>query len=104
MSAGLAAIGFILGGLDLGWAAFLVMQIAAGAASPWLAWIVPLPIAVGLFIWSELALRWRADRNSERAAGALPTTLARPHAPLSLQAPARDRLHRSADLLARDDR
>ncbi|MCJ2143693.1 hypothetical protein [Methylobacterium sp. E-066] len=104
MSAGLAAIGFVLGALDLGWAVLLVVQIATGTASAWLAWIVPLPIAVGLFIWSDLALRWHADRNSERAAGMLPTTLACPHAPNSFPAPARDHLHRSADLLARDDR
>ena len=104
MSAPIAAIGLILGALDLGWAVFLVAQIAAGTASAWLAWIVPLLIAVGLFIWADVAQRRRSARNSERVAGAAPTTLARPHAPLSLAAPARDRLHRPVDLLARDDR
>ena len=103
MSAGLAAIGFILGALDLGWAVFLVAQIAAGTAAPWLAWIVPLPIVVGLFIWLDLALRWQSDRNSERAAGTAPTTLARPHAPNSFPAPARDHFHLSPDLLSRSD-
>lgn len=62
MSARLAAFGLILGAIDLAWAAFLALQIRSGAAAPWLAWIVPLPIAAGLYICADVVRRYRRER------------------------------------------
>jgi len=63
MSARLAAFGLILAAIDLAWAVFLVVQIRSGAGAPWLAWIVPLPIAAGLYIGADVIRRYRQERT-----------------------------------------
>jgi H+/Cl- antiporter ClcA len=62
MSARLMTFGLILAAIDLGWAVFLVVQIRGGAAAPWLAWIVPLPIAAGLYIGVDVVWRYWRER------------------------------------------
>lgn len=95
---------FIAGAADLAWAVFVLALVEHGTVHPWLRYAMPVLLVAGLGIWAHAAICWLRVRRAERAAGSAPATLARLHAPLSLEAPARDRLHRSSDLLARDGR
>lgn len=100
----LAFAGVALGVFDFAWAAAVAVLIARGDVHAWLCWGGPVSIGAGLLAWCDAARLWRLAQNAERAAGTTPTTLTRPHVPLSFPAKARAPFHRSADLLARDDR
>ncbi|WP_267355708.1 MULTISPECIES: hypothetical protein [unclassified Methylobacterium] len=62
MSARLAAYGLTLAAIDLAWALFLVLLIRAGTVAPWLAWIVPISIATGLYIGIDVVQHYRRER------------------------------------------
>ena len=62
MSVRLAAFGLLLGAINLAWAAFLVALIRNGTASFGLAWLVPLPIAAGLYTWIGVGRRYLRER------------------------------------------
>lgn len=99
----LAFAGVALAVFDFAWATAVALLIARGDVHAWLGWAVPVSIGAGLLAWSDATRLRRLAHNAQRAAGTTPTTLAHPHAPFSLQAPARDRLHRPGDLLSRSD-
>lgn len=48
----LYALLFAAGLLNLLWGAALIGFLRAGTVSPWLGWIVPLPLALGVFVSS----------------------------------------------------
>jgi len=99
-----AYLAIAVGSLDFAYAGGVTGLVARGESRSWLGLVAVVVFAAGAATWSNAVVIWRLPRNAERAAGTLPTTLARPHVPLSFPAKARAPLHRSADLLARDDR
>ncbi len=104
MNRRLAVFAVVLSAFDIAWGAAVAVLVNRGIVHAWLGLAVPISIAAGLFAWRDAAAFRRRARNGEKATGTVPTALARPHAPSSLPAPARDPLHRSIDLLARADR